>query len=757
MTKILLSLFVFALCCFTKVSSQVNYTFTASSGTYTPLAGGTRVTLVSAGVTDASVTDEGFANNVPIGFTLNYNGVNYTAVHINTNGFLALGTPFVTPGNGYYLNNLAAGPTIQPSARPIIAPLWDDLDIDTTGGNNITYSTSGTAPNRVFTVQYSNVRWDYSSAPPVLSFQVMLYETTNVVLFIYRQEAGPVVNTSGGASIGITAAGTGSGNFISLSNAGTTPTASTTVSTNNITTKPATGQVYTFTPASCFAPANLQATNVTATGATFSYNAVAGAAGYEYAVSTSVNPPASGTATTATSVNVTGLAPASVNYLFVRTNCGSAFSVWARKTIVPCTNNTAPANNATNVAVPTTISWSAVSGATGYTIMLSLDGITFENIGTTTGTGTSVQLKPDYSTIYYFYVRPVAGTDTASTACQSNATKFTTMAAPPTPVNDSCGAATAITAFSGVVNGYTVNATPSPNAPVCPPAAGDPASTPDDDVWYSFRALQNGSGTVTVTGDAFFDAVVSVYSGACGSLTLMSCIDTSLAGEAERLTLTNLVAGQTYYIRVYDWDVDNPGTFTISLSGPALPVGITLFTGEQQGSKNVLKWVTAIEQNNKGFEIQRSVDGSNFSSIGFVNSKAVQGNTASTSYSFDDVKPLANNNHYRLKQVDKDGRETFTNIVMLKGRRPATLQLSRVYPNPAAASLNVLVTAPANDRISIVVTDFVGKVVMQKASDIFTGDNKLSLNVAHLPAGSYMIKAISAGGSETSLSKFVKQ
>ncbi len=755
MTKTLLSLFVLAFCCFTKVSSQVNYTFSASSGTYTPITGGTAVTLVNAGVTDASTTDEGFANNIPIGFTFNYNGADYTTIHINTNGFLAFGTPF-TPANGYYENDLATGPIVLPSARPVIAPLWDDLDV--AAANNISYSTSGTAPNRVFTVQYSNVVWDYSgSAGPVISFQVMFNETSNVIQFIYQQETSPIVNTSLGASIGITAAGIGSGNFISLSNAGATPTASTTVSTDNIAAKPATGQVYTFTPVGCIAPANVQATNVTSAGSTLSWDAVAGAAGYEYAVSTSANPPATGTATTATSVNLTNLTPASVNYFYVRTNCGSSFSVWARKTIIPCTNNTAPANNATNVAVPTALSWNPVAGATGYTIMFSSDGVTFENIGTTSGTQSSVQLRPDYSTIYYYYVRAVSGTDTASVACQSNATKFTTRVAPPTPSNDSCGAATVISGLSGVVSGYTVNATPSPNAPLCPASAGDPPSTPDDDVWYSFIAVQNGSATITVTGDPFFDAVVSAYSGTCGSLTLLSCIDTSFAGERERLTLINLVAGQTYYIRIYDWEEDNPGTFTISLSGPSLPVGITRFTGEQQGSKNVLKWTTASEQNNKGFEIQRSIDGTNFSSIGFVASKAALGNGASASYSFDDAKPFTNNNHYRLKQVDKDGSETYTNIVSLKGQRPSSLQLSGLYPNPASASLNLLITAPANDKISIIVTDFVGKVVMQKSSNISTGDNTLSLNIANLPAGSYMLKTISSGSSETLISKFVKQ
>jgi hypothetical protein len=240
-------------------------------------------------------------------------------------------------------------------------------------------------------------------------------------------------------------------------------------------------------------------------------------------------------------------------------------------------------------------------------------------------------------------------------------------------------------------------------------------------------------------------------------LTPLDCIDTTFAGETERLALTNLVAGETYYIRVYDWEENNPGTFTISLTGPSLPVGITQFTGEPQGSKNVLRWIIATEQNNKGFEIQRSVDGTNFTSIGFVASKFAQGSGASASYSFDDAKPFLNTNHYRLKQVDNDGRATHTNIVTLKGQRPITLQLSGLYPNPATASLNLLFNAPANDKISIVITDFAGRVVMRQLAGIIAGDNKLSLNIAQLSAGSYMIKTVSKGGAETLIDKFVKQ
>jgi hypothetical protein len=388
--------------------------------------------------------------------------------------------------------------------------------------------------------------------------------------------------------------------------------------------------------------------------------------------------------------------------------------------------------------------------------MFSTNNGPFQYLGAVPFTTTSVQIRTTYDSTYSFYIRPIAGSDTAATTCQTNATTFRTLATPPRPANDSCGAAVSLSPFSGIVNGYTVGATGSPTGTVCPPATGDPASNPDDDVWYQFTAVQNGTATITVIGDAFFDAVVTGYSGACATLTQMACIDSSFEGQREVLTLTNLVAGQTYYIRVYDWDVNNPGTFTISVMGAALPVGITKFSGEHQSSKNVLTWSTATEQNNKGFEVQRSIDGVNYSTIAFVNSKAPNGNSNSTlNYIFEDSKPLANN-HYRLKQVDKDEKVNYTNVVVLKGLKFAALQISRMYPNPVAATLNMLVSAPSSDHVTFIVSDLAGKIVLQKAAAIVAGDNNIRLNVERLRAGSYMIKAVGVNGNETSVNKFMK-
>jgi hypothetical protein len=835
------------------VKAQVSYSFSSATATYVPISGGTNPTLISPSF-DYGEADEGYANDVPIGFTFIYNGVAYDKFNVNVNGFISLGAGFEYDDNEeFYVNNLTSGPTSQSSLRPIIAPLWDDLHLIDEA--NIKYQLSGVAPNRVLTVEWANALWSFIADDPSISFQAKLYETTNVIEFIYKWNAGEPSDAS--ASIGLSGALSGAGNFLSLSNHSSSPVVSSTNETRTIASRPATNQVYRFTPLACVAPSLTELTNVTATTATFSWNAVQGAGGYEYAFSTSETPPASGTATAATSVNIAGLTPGVNNYFYVRSSCGGgSFSTWARRATVVCTTNVLPANGATTGKSPT-VSWNAVTGAKGYTIMLSTNGVDFENFGSVPASETSLFIENlNYSTTYHFYVRPIIGSDTASTQCKSNATSFTvtvapiipcttnilpadgekdispasviiswhsvpsatgyvvmlssnggttyrnlgytedtaanigggtlidygstyyyyvrpfidadtaslscvanatsfkTIAKPPAPSNDDCD--NALSLSFEPVNATTLSATESMAADECNGFAGDA----NDDIWYKFTALSNGTATIMLTKPSIdFDAVIHAYSGSCGALTLIDCADDGLEGDDETLELTNLVAGQTYYFRVYDYsDFAFGGEFTIQIVGDALPIQLTNFRGERQGSKNVLDWTTLSEQNSKGFELERSADGNNFSSLAFVSSKAANGNsTASLNYKYSDAKPFAGNSYYRLKQVDKDGKFTYSSVVLLKGSKTNNLMLSSLYPNPTKSILNLVITTPANKKINLVVTDVTGRLVLQQSANMISGDNNLQLNVEKLAPGTYMIKAICADGCETAVSKFVKQ
>jgi hypothetical protein len=244
--------FFLLLCLGSSVKTQItNYSFSANTGAaaaFVPVTGVTASLTPNCGYFPTVQTDEGYAA-LPIGFTFTYLGINYTTLNVSTDGFATLGTSgFTTAGCGYdNTNGLSTTPIA--ANRPVLAPLWDDLDV--TGG--IQYTITGTAPLRVFTAQWTNALWDYGGASPAMSFQLKLYETSNIIEYVYRQESGTIVNGSGGASIGITAGATGAGNFLSLSSSTNSATVSSTVETQNIATKPATGQIFRFDPRYCAA------------------------------------------------------------------------------------------------------------------------------------------------------------------------------------------------------------------------------------------------------------------------------------------------------------------------------------------------------------------------------------------------------------------------------------------------------------------------------------------------------------------------
>jgi hypothetical protein len=212
-------------------STSLNYIFSASSGSFTANASPTQIWGTSA--------DESYNTLITLPFTFYYGGCAtsaYTTCYVSTNGWINLGATATGSKNTNDLSWINYG--------PIIAPLWDDLSTYSSG-SSVNYKTTGVAPNRVFTVEWLNMRWDYASTATI-SFQVKLYETSNTIEFVYRQEAGAVSNTSGGASIGL-CGGSVSTDFYSLNNTGTSPTAIYGTQTSNLSTRPATGQIYTWT------------------------------------------------------------------------------------------------------------------------------------------------------------------------------------------------------------------------------------------------------------------------------------------------------------------------------------------------------------------------------------------------------------------------------------------------------------------------------------------------------------------------------
>lgn len=176
--------------------AQLPYTRTTFTGAYTPIA-------TASGATLTTITgDDGTQTLLPIGFTFTYNGTPYTTVDACANGWISFGA---AGANAWTNTNLFTLTT----PNNTLAPWWDDLNV---GTGSVLYQTQGTAPNQTFTVQWTDVL-SYNGSTRTIHFQVILYETTNIIEFRYGTPVGATSSNSESASIGIEGAG-GAGLFL---------------------------------------------------------------------------------------------------------------------------------------------------------------------------------------------------------------------------------------------------------------------------------------------------------------------------------------------------------------------------------------------------------------------------------------------------------------------------------------------------------------------------------------------------------------
>ena len=187
-----------------------------------------------------------------------------------------------------------------------------------------------------------------------------------------------------------------------------------------------------------------------------------------------------------------------------------------------------------------------------------------------------------------------------------------------------------------------------------------------------------------------------------------------------------------------------------------LPVALVNFTGTIKNNVHQLSWTTLTETNNSGFEILRSNNGITFNKLAFVASKANNGNSSnSLQYTFTDELPLAANNYYQLKQVDKDGKVTFSKIVLLKASKSGGLSIVSVYPNPVKSVFTILVNNTKEETASLQITDYAGKVVSKQSVQLINGSKTIQLNAANLPHGNYNVSITVNNAMITT--KFIKQ
>jgi hypothetical protein len=186
---------------------------------------------------------------------------------------------------------------------------------------------------------------------------------------------------------------------------------------------------------------------------------------------------------------------------------------------------------------------------------------------------------------------------------------------------------------------------------------------------------------------------------------------------------------------------------TFPTSAP-LPVSIIDFLGSRNGSNVTLKWKTTFETNNKGFEIQRSPNGSDYKTVGFISSEGTDGNSQiMLNYEFNDANNSTSLTYYRLVQLDKDGRYKTYGTRPIHGLEQEGKMV--LYPNPSTNG-NVSVSFGTMIDREIIISDMGGKIVKK-----WTNYKASNLAITGLNAGMYMILVTDKETNRRTIEKIV--
>ena len=185
-----------------------------------------------------------------------------------------------------------------------------------------------------------------------------------------------------------------------------------------------------------------------------------------------------------------------------------------------------------------------------------------------------------------------------------------------------------------------------------------------------------------------------------------------------------------------------------------VPVELENFTVQNESDKIILQWQTASELNNKGFEVQRKFGNSDFASVGFVEGKGTT--TEKQFYNFID-KPSENGLYsYRLKQIDFNGVNHFSDEVEIQFVSSIQVHLEQNYPNPTNSRTVIQWSIPINAHVKLKLYDVLGREVLTLVDGFREAglyENQIDFNKTELPSGIYLYEL--RIGSVSALKKLI--
>jgi hypothetical protein len=237
-----------------------------------------------------------------------------------------------------------------------------------------------------------------------------------------------------------------------------------------------------------------------------------------------------------------------------------------------------------------------------------------------------------------------------------------------------------------------------------------------------------------------FTPTIKIMYGIPGSNVLPVQI-TSTSAFNFSFTDNTFTTGTTGY---YYADITIAGNRTITAPiwytrNTAVPLQLLSFTASVNSIKQVsLNWITSNEINSKVFITEKSLDGITFISFDSV---AAFNNSSTNHYSINDKILLEKTTYYRLKQIDLNGKYTYSNTIAVN---LSNLNINSVslYPNPVKNTMNLGITSTANCKVAFMITDVAGRIVLHSNADLLKGSQNNMLDVSKLSPGNYQITVL---------------
>lgn len=259
---------------------------------------------------------------------------------------------------------------------------------------------------------------------------------------------------------------------------------------------------------------------------------------------------------------------------------------------------------------------------------------------------------------------------------------------------------------------------------------------------YFSSACNSTNVVITPPSSTPLKSITIIFRPANGGTASFSC------SSCAYFTLLSPTRPANQYISISNIVLNNTASCTI------LPIELVSFTAKRINNEVKLGWQTSSEKNNDYFAIERSLDGINFNEIKRIKS---EGNSSRLiNYEATDEGPNTQINYYRLKQVDYNGRYTYSSIVSVDPDNTKAF-VSRIFPNPTSANIGFDFYTPLNGELDYEITDYTGRVLISEIHSVESGHTTLTTMMNELPTGIYFLKVSFDKKNYSSIHKIFKE